>query len=395
MSKRDYYEVLGVSKTASSAEIKSAYRKLAIKFHPDKNPGDNEAENSFKEASEAYEVLSDETKKAQYDRFGHAGVRGAAGGGGAGFSNVEDIFSAFGDIFGGGGSGGRGGSIFDEFFGGGGQRSRGGRRTTGEPGGDLKIRLPLTLEEVSTGVTKKLNLKKWNTCGICSGSGAEEGSVPTTCPTCQGQGQVRQVQRSMLGQFVNIAACPECRGAGTVIKAKCTNCQGEGRVQGDEEVQVEIPAGVEEGNYLPLEGRGNAGRRGGPAGDLIVVMQVKDHDTFTRNGNNVLYRATVSVSDAVLGTELDIPTLYGNETLKVEGGTQPGETIRMKGKGIPSLDTGSKGDQVVFVDVYIPKKVNAAEKQKLKELAKSDNFVPRKEKKDSKQGFFDRVKDIF
>jgi len=387
MSKRDYYEILGVSKNASQAEIKTAYRKLAIKYHPDKNPGDQEAENAFKEASEAYEVLSDENKKSQYDRFGHAGMRGAAGGG-AGFSNVEDIFSAFGDIFGGGRS-----SIFDDFFGGG-QRSRGGRRTTGEPGGDLKIRLPLTLEEVSTGVTKKLSLKKWTTCDVCTGTGAKKGSTPATCPTCQGQGQVKQVQRSMLGQFVNIATCPECRGSGSIITDKCDNCHGEGRIQGEEEVKVDIPAGVEEGNYLPMEGKGNAGRRGGPAGDLIVVMEVKDHETFTRNGNNVLYRAAVSIADAVLGTELNVPTLNGQETLKVEPGTQPGETIRMKGKGIPSLDSGLKGDQVVFIDVYIPKKINAAEKQKLRELQKSDNFSP-KSKKESKQGFFDRVKDIF
>lgn len=388
MSKRDYYEVLGVSKTATEVEIKSAYRKLAIKYHPDKNPGNQEAEDAFKEASEAYEVLSDQNKRSQYDRFGHAGMRGAAGGGGAGFSNVEDIFSAFGDIFGGGR-----GSIFDDFFGGGG-RSRGGRRTTGEPGGDLKIRLPLTLEEVSTGVSKKLNLKKWTVCGVCSGSGAESGSAPATCPTCQGQGQVRQVQRSVLGQFVNIAPCPECRGAGTVIKDKCHNCEGEGRVQGEEDVKIDIPAGVEEGNYLPLEGKGNAGRRGGAAGDLIVVMEVKEHDTFTRNGNNLLYRATVSIADAVLGTELDIPTIMGSEKLKVEAGTQPGETIRMKGKGLPSLDTGLRGDQVVFVDVFIPKKINAAEKQKLKELQKSENFSP-KAKKENKHGFFDRVKDMF
>ncbi|GAB5465630.1 MAG: molecular chaperone DnaJ [Candidatus Kapaibacteriales bacterium] len=386
--KRDYYEVLGVSRTSSSSEIKAAYRKLAIKFHPDKNPGDKAAEDSFKEASEAYEVLSDENKKARYDRFGHAGMGGAAGGGAQGFSNVEDIFSAFGDIFGGGG-----GSIFDGMFGGG-QRSRGGRRTQGEPGGDLKIRLPLTLEEVSEGVTKKLNLKKWKSCNVCSGSGAEKGSQPTTCPTCQGQGQVRQMQRTMLGQMVNIATCPECRGAGTIITNKCDNCHGEGRTQGDDEVKVEIPAGVEEGNYLPMEGKGNAGRRGGQPGDLIVVMEIKDHEHFTRNGKNILYRATISVPDAILGTEIEVPTLLGNEKLTVEPGTQPGQTLRMSGKGLPSLDSSRRGDQIVFVDIYVPKRVTSVEKHNLKEMQKSGSFSP-KPKKEEKQGFFDRMKEMF
>lgn len=380
MSKRDYYEILEVSKTATKDELKSAYRKLAIKYHPDKNPGNNEAEEKFKEASEAYDVLSNDDKRARYDRFGHDGLRGA---GGSGFTNTDDIFSAFSDIFGGG--------IFDDFFGG--SSNRGGRRREkGQRGSDIKIPMPLTLEEIAKGTSKTIKIKKWNTCGTCSGSGAKVGSSMVTCPSCGGSGEIRQVSRSLFGQFVNVSVCSHCNGSGELIKEKCNDCHGEGRVRGEEEIKIDIPAGVEEGNYLPLQGKGNAGKNGGQAGNLIVVMEEKENEIFHREGNHIIYKLTISFPDAVLGKEIDVPTLWGNEKLTIESGIQPGTTITLKDKGIPNLNSYGKGNQYVMVNVYVPNKLNSNEQELVKKLGELENFYP-ENKKTSKSGFFEKVWD--
>ncbi len=380
--KRDYYEILEVTKTADKTEIKSAYRRLAIQYHPDKNPDNPEAEDKFKEASEAYDVLSNEEKRARYDRFGHQGMRGA-GGGQPGFSNVEDIFSNFGDIF--------GGSIFEDLFGGGnGQRGQGRRRD--ERGADLKIKMPLTLEEIATGAEKTIRVKKYNACGDCSGSGAKGGSSGyKTCQTCQGQGQVKQVSRSMFGQFVNIQACPNCQGSGQTITDTCNTCEGEGRVRDEEKISVDIPAGVEEGNYLTIARKGHAGRRGGSHGDLIVIIEEKDHKYLTRDGENVIYKLKISFPDAALGVKAEVPTLYGAEKVDIKSGIQPGETVVLKNKGLPRLNSYRKGDQIIIADIYVPKKVSGDEKSLLKKLKESDNFKPNNDGK----GFFEKVKGAF
>ena len=391
MSKRDYYEILGIQKTASDSEIKSAYRKLAIQFHPDKNPDDAESEAKFKEATEAYEILKDPQKRQRYDQFGHQGIRG--GQDYHSYSNVEDIFSAFGDIFGGGGRGG--GSIFDEFFGGGGAR-RSGRRAQGEAGGDIKIRLPLTLEEIHDGVEKKIKIKRKDTCSKCSGTGAKDGSGYITCRTCQGAGEVRQVSRSVFGQFINIQPCPTCHGQGKIIKESCDKCGGDGRNFVDDTITVQIPAGVEEGNYLPVSGKGHAGKRGGPSGDLIVILQEKQHEHFRRQGNDLIYQKTLSYPEAALGAEVEIPVINGNETVEVKAGTQPGTAIRLNGKGLPELNSSYKGDLIVVINIHVPTKLNPDEKRLLEELAIHENVNDggKKSRKHEKD-FFDKIKDIF
>jgi molecular chaperone DnaJ len=385
MSKRDYYEILGVNKTASIDEIKSSYRKLAIKFHPDKNPGNSEAEEKFKEAAEAYEVLKDETKRARYDQFGHEGLRG--GRDYHTYSNVEDIFSTFDDIFGGG--------IFGDFFGGGGQRRTRRRHTQGEPGGDIKIRLPLTLEEIATGTEKILKLKKYVVCDSCLGSGAKSDSGYNTCHTCNGAGEIRQVSRSVFGQFVNISVCPTCNGKGRIIKDKCESCYGDGRVSGNDKVKVKIPAGVEEGNYIPMEGLGNAGKQGGPSGDLLVIIEEKKHEHFIRQGKHVLYKMTISFPDAALGKEVEIPTLHGAEEIKIHPGTQPGETIKISGKGIPELNGYGNGDQIVLINVHVPRKLDSEEKEVLKNLNNSKHINPSGKEMNKEKDFFDKIKDAF
>ncbi len=392
MSKRDYYEILGVAKGASAEEIKSSYRKLAMKYHPDRNQGDKEAEEKFKEASEAYEILSDADKRARYDQYGHQGMRG--GQDFHQYSNINDIFSQFGDIFGGGGAG----TIFEEFFGGGGggRRSSGGRRSAGQPGSDLKIRLPLTLEEIASGVEKTLKIKRQRECDVCKGTGAKAGSGSTTCPTCHGQGEIRQVSRSMFGQFVNISACNTCGGSGQVIKDHCENCKGEGRVSGETTIKVNVPAGVSEGNYIPIQGKGNAGRRGGEAGNVIVVIQEIQHQHFSREGDDIIYDLMISYPDAALGGEVMVPTLGGTAALTIQPGTQPGTVLKMGGKGIPHLNSYGKGDQLIHVNVYVPSKLSSHEKDLLKELSKSENIAPKKAKKSSKDGsFFGKVKGAF
>ena len=367
MTKKDYYEILGVGRKASTDEIKKAYRKMAMQYHPDRNPGNKEAEEKFKEAAEAYEVLSDGTKRQRYDQFGHEGMRGTDF---HGFTDVNDVFSAFGDIFG----GGFGGSIFDEMFG---QQGRGRQRAAGPaPGSDLKIRLKLTMEEIAAGVEKKLKIKKWKTCDTCGGSGARSSGGTTTCPVCNGTGEVRQVSRSVFGQFVNIATCNNCSGEGRVVKEPCVPCTGDGRVQGESTIKVAIPAGVSEGNYIPLRGEGNVGRRGGPAGDIIVVIEEEPHPLFTRSGDDVVLDLMVSFPEAALGADIEVPTLTGRAKLKIEPGTQSGRVLRMRDKGIPHLNTFGRGDQLVRVNVHVPTTLSSQERQLLKQLAEHDNITP-------------------
>lgn len=384
MSKRDYYEVLGVSKDASVDEVKSNYRKLALKYHPDKNPDDPEAENKFKEAAEAYEVLSNEDKRARYDRYGHDGLRG--GQDFHSYSNINDIFSSFSDVFGGRGS------IFDEFFNMGG--SRGGRqRNYGERGSDIRIKLPLTLEEISEGVTKNIKIKHYVECSECDGTGAKKGTGKKKCSTCNGLGEVRQVTKSVFGQFVNISACPTCKGAGEIIIEKCSACHGESRVQSEEKIQVTIPAGVEQGNYIPMRNKGHAGRNGGEAGDLIVIIEEKEHKNFRRDGNDLIYTLKLSFPEAALGTDKYIAGLHGEEKVHIEPGTQNGSVIRLKSKGLPLLNSYQKGDLIVIINVYVPTKLSSREKELLEELMIMENMNPESKSHKKEKDIFDKIKD--
>lgn len=382
MSKRDYYEVLGVSKSAGADEIKKAYRKKAMEFHPDRNKDNPDSERLFKEAAEAFDVLKDPQKKARYDQFGHQGMNS----GGfrepdyQGFS-MEDIFSQFGDIFG------------QDMFGGARGRSRS-KRSSGRPGDDMRLNLKLSLEEIAFGVEKKIKVKKHVSCDSCSGTGAKTTDDFMTCPTCNGMGEVRQVSRTMFGQFVNVQPCPTCQGEGRTIRNKCSSCSGEGRVKGEETVKVKIPSGVGKGNYLTLRGQGNAGLRGGPAGDLIVVIDEIEHEYFERKGDDIYYDMQISISDAVLGTEVEVPTLKGRAKLRVEPGTQPGKLLRMREKGIQSLNSSNLGDQFVRVNVYIPDTITKEERAALDVLKNSDNFDPSKKHEISK-GFFTRIREAF
>jgi molecular chaperone DnaJ len=369
MAKRDFYQVLGVERNASADEIKKAYRKLALQFHPDRNPGNKEAEDKFKEAAEAYEVLSDPAKKQRYDQYGHEGMRGTDF---RPFTDVNDIFTQFGDIF---GSSGFGGSIFDEMFGGGQTRQR--RRSGGnQPGSDLKIRLKLTLEEMATGTEKKIKVRKWKACDVCHGSGARGGHSTITCPACNGAGEIRQVSRSVFGQFVNIATCQNCEGEGKVVKDPCTTCKGDGRVQGESTIKVNIPAGATDAHYFPLRGEGNVGRRGGPAGNLIVEIEEEPHPLFTRENDNILLDLIVTFAEAALGADIEVPTLTGRARLKIEPGTQSGTILRMREKGLPRINSFSKGDQFVRVNVWVPRTLSSQDKTLLKQLAASENMSP-------------------
>lgn len=390
---RDYYEVLGVQKGASADEMKRAYRKLAMKNHPDRNQGDEAAEARFKEAAEAYDVLSDDAKRQRYDRFGHAGVRGNGGGAGGGFQDPRDIFSAFSDIF---GQSGGGGSIFDEVFGGGGRRGgTRGARMGGRPGADLRLKLPLTLEEISEGVEKKLRVRRYVACDECGGSGAEGGAESaTTCPTCSGIGEVRQVQRTVFGQFASVQPCPTCHGEGRIVEDKCGECHGDGRVQAEEMVTVEVPAGAIEGNYLMLRGEGHAGQRGGPAGDLRVEIQEAPHDFFVRDGLDVYHDTYVSFPDAALGTEIEVPTLRGQARLQIDAGYQSGKILRMRGRGLPDLHGARRGDQMVRVHVWTPKDLSVEDELLVEALRDRAAFTPDPEG-GKKRSFFSRVKDVF
>ena len=383
-AKRDFYEILGVSKSSGADEIKKAYRKVAMQFHPDRNPGDKEAEEKFKEAAEAYEILSDADKKAKYDRFGHQAF--ASGGGGHGFRGAEDIFSHFGDVF--------GEDIFGSFFGG---NSRGGggggRRQTGQRGSNLRVKLKLNYEEIAKGVSKTIKVKKYVSCNTCSGSGAKDRGSTQTCGSCQGSGQVRRVQNTFLGQMQTVATCPTCNGEGTTITAKCTACRGEGRVYGEEQVTLDIPAGVQEGMQLSMSGKGNAGERGGMPGDLIILIEEEAHEVLHREGLNVSYDLFITFPDAVFGTNVEVPTIDGKAKIKIPAGTQSGKIFRLKGKGFPEVNSYSKGDQLIHVNVWTPQNISNEEKDMLEKLNDSNNFKPQPDKSD--KSFFDKIKEAF
>ncbi len=385
MAKRDFYEILDVSKTATPEEIKKAYRKKAIQYHPDKNPGDKEAEEKFKEAAEAYEVLSNPEKKQRYDQFGHAGIGGAAGGGfsGGGFSDIEDIFSAFGDIFGGHFSGFGG-------FGGGG-RSRGGRRVS--RGSDLRVKVKLNLNEVVNGVEKKIKVKKYVACQHCNGTGAKNASSFSTCGTCGGHGQVTRIQNTLLGQMQTTSTCPTCQGDGKMITDKCNHCAGEGVVRDEEVISIKIPAGVGEGMQLNVSGKGNTGRRGGINGDLLVVITEEEHEELVRDGNNLIHNLFLSFPEITLGTTAEIPTVEGKVKVKIEAGTQPEKILRLRGKGIPDVNGYGRGDLLVRVHVWIPQKLSPEEKRMLEKLQDSEGF--KGGPSSSEKSFFAKMRDMF
>ena len=387
MAKRDYYEVLGIEKNATPQEVKKAYRKLALKYHPDKNPDDQTAEDKFKEAAEAYEVLSNEEKKAKYDRFGHSGMGGGGFGGGGGGMNMDDIFSQFGDIFGGGGGGGFSG--FGGFGGGGGRGSRRVNR-----GSNIRVKVKMTLADIVNGVEKKIKVKKFVGCKPCSGSGAEGGSGGfTTCDTCKGAGQVNRVTNTFLGQMQTASTCPTCGGDGKIITNKCNSCHGDGIVKDDDTIELKIPAGVEGGMQLSVSGKGNMGARNGVAGDLIVAIEEEEHEVLKRDGNNVLYDLYIPFPDAILGTEATVPTVNGKAKIKIDPGTQGGKVLRLKNKGIPEVNGYRTGDQMVNVNVWTPQTLSKEEKSIIEKLKNSENFVPNPTEQD--RGFFGRMKDCF
>jgi molecular chaperone DnaJ len=380
MSKRDYYDILEVPRDADESTIKKSYRKIAMKYHPDRNPDNKTAEEKFKEAAEAYEVLSDPDKRAKYDRYGHAGVSGQGGGfyDGGGM-NMEDIFSQFGDVF--------GDSPFESFFG----RS-GAQRARGQKGSNLRIKLVLSLEEVEAGVRKTIKVKKRKSCTTCNGSGAREGAVKN-CQTCGGSGYVRQIRSTFLGQMQTTTQCPNCHGTGSVVVDPCTKCRGEGRILEEETIDIDIPAGVEDGMQLTMRGRGNAGIKGGPPGDLLISIEIKPHAELKRDGNNLIYELYLSFPDAAIGCSVDVPTLSGPVKIKVPAGTQSGKIFRLSGKGLPSVQAYGKGDQLIYVNIWTPKKLSDDEKRILEQLRDSANFKPQPSK--TEKGFFERMKDYF
>ncbi len=378
MSKRDYYDILEVSKNASKEEIKKAYRKQAIKYHPDKNPGDKSAEEKFKEAAEAYEVLSNDEKRRRYDQFGHEGVKGSGFAGG-GFS-VEDIFENFGSIF---------GDIFGGFgFGGSGRQ---GKRMN--KGTNLRIKVKLTLQDIANGVEKKIKVKKYAACDICNGTGAKNGTAYSTCSTCNGMGQVTRVANTFIGQVQTRSTCPACNGQGQTITSKCPACAGEGIVRKDEIININIPAGVEEGMQLSVSGKGNAARQGGINGDLIIVIEEEKHPELIRDGNNLIYNLFLSIPQAAIGTPVEIPTVDGKVKVKIEPGTQPDKILRLRGKGLPSINGYGRGDLLVKVNVWIPKSLSKEEKKILEKLNDSPNFRPNPSKSD--KSIFEKMRNFF
>ena len=385
-NKRDFYEVLGVSKSATADEIKKAYRKVAMQYHPDRNPGDKASEEKFKEAASAYEILSDVDKKAKYDRYGHQAFGpGTSGGGSYGGMNTEDIFSQFGDIF--------GDDMFGSFFGGGRRGGGGGGRARGQRGSNLRIKLKLNFEEIAKGVTKNVKVKKHVLCTTCGGNGAKDKSSLQTCHTCNGNGQVRKMTNTFLGQMQTVTTCPTCNGEGTTVTAKCGGCKGEGRVYGEETIGIEIPAGVQEGMQLSMNGKGNAGERGGAPGDLIIQIEEEPHTELHRDGLNVAYDLHISFPDAAFGTHLEVPTIDGRAKIKIPPGTQSGKIFRLKGKGFPEVQGYAKGDQLIQVNVWTPQHLSAEEKEALEKMNNSDNFKPRPSKGD--KSFFERVREAF
>ena len=381
MEKRDYYEVLGVSKSADATEIKKAYRKLALKYHPDKNPGDKEAEEKFKEAAEAYDVLSNEEMRRRFDQFGHAGVGGAGQGGFGGGMSMDDIFSQFGDIFGSfGGFSGFGG------FGGG----RSARRVN--RGTNLRVKVKMNLQEIATGIEKKIKVKKYVACQHCNGTGAKDGKSYSTCSTCKGSGQVTRVQNTILGAMQTTSTCPTCEGEGKIINEKCTFCNGEGVLMSEEVISINIPAGVGEGMQLTLSGKGNAARRGGVNGDLIVLIEEEEHPELVRDGNDLLYNVFIGYPEAVLGETVEIPTIEGKVKVKIEAGTQPGKILRLRGKGLPDVNGYGKGDLLAKVNVWIPKNLSKDEKKLVEKMKEAEGFKPGS---GDKKSIFSKMKDFF
>ena len=381
-TKRDYYEILGVSRNASDDEIKKAYRKMAIKYHPDKNPGDKKAEENFKEAAEAYEVLSNAEKRQKYDRFGHAANASSASGGGGGYyggggMNMDDIFSQFGDIFGGG-------------FGGGSSSRGGGRRVN--RGTNLRVKVKLNLQEIANGTEKKIKVSKYVACGTCKGSGAKGGATET-CRICHGSGVQTQVRQTILGAMQTQTTCSACGGQGTTIKDKCTTCHGDGIVRGEEIITLNIPAGVADGMQLSVSGKGNAAQRGGVNGDLIVVIEEEEHPELKRDGHNLFYECYVNFADAALGTSVEIPTVDGKAKIKIDAGTQSGKVLRLKGKGLPDVNSYHKGDLLVNINVWTPQHLNSDEKKIIEKLRESKNFHPNPGK--NNKTFFERMKEYF
>jgi molecular chaperone DnaJ len=378
MSKRDYYEVLGISRSASQEEIKKAYRKLAVKFHPDKNPGDAKAEEQFKEATEAYEVLKDGQKRRQYDQLGHAAFSQGPGPSNQGFGgfDLSDALRAFVRDFGGFGD-------IDDLFASGGRRGR--RRQRGQ---DLQVRLPLTLEEIATGVEKKIKLNKLKPCDVCHGSGAASGSERQTCPTCGGAGEIRQVSRSILGQFVNVTTCPQCHGEGEIITKPCPECKGEGRLRGSVTLAVKVPPGVSSGNYIPIHGAGHAAPKGGEPGDVLVVIEEKEHDLFVRHHEHLVYEMPISVAQAALGDQVTVPTLDGTASLHVPSGTQSEKIFKLAGRGLPRLNSRGRGDLLVKVTVWIPGRLTSEQKQLFEKLAETEGLKPPR----TDRSFFDKLR---
>ncbi|MCS6917172.1 MAG: molecular chaperone DnaJ [Chitinophagales bacterium] len=384
-SKRDYYEVLGVSRNATAEEIKKAYRKVAMQYHPDRNPGNKAAEEKFKEAAEAYDVLSDPEKKSRYDRYGHQGVAGN-GGFTSGNMRMEDIFSHFSDIF-----SNLGESPFESFVFG---RSSGrSQRRTGSRGSNLRITLPLTLADIAKGTRKTLKVNKQVSCPTCGGSGAKNKNAYQTCSACGGTGAIRRVTQTILGQMSTTTTCPHCHGEGRVLTDACTSCKGSGRIQGEETITVDIPAGVADGMQLSLSGKGNAGERGGPPGDLYILIEEQPHEKLRRQGNNLLYELHISFIDAALGTSVEVPTVDGHARIRIKPGTQAGEIFRLRGKGLPDLNSHTTGDQLVHVNVWVPKELTREETALLERLRHSPNFRPRPPK--NEKTFFEKIRDLF
>jgi molecular chaperone DnaJ len=382
-TKRDYYEILGVAKSATKDEIKKAYRKQALKFHPDKNPGDKSSEDKFKEAAEAYEVLSNDEKKSRYDRYGHAGMGNSGHGGFGGHDmTVEDIFSSFGDIF---------GDAFGGFGGFSSGRRGGGRRVN--KGSNLRVKVKLNLQEIAAGAEKKLKVRKYVPCSTCNGSGAADSKSHSDCTTCHGSGHVTRITNTLLGQMQSTSVCPACGGDGKIITKKCATCYGEGIVEKEEVIKINIPAGVGKGMQMTVAGKGNSPRRGGVDGDLLVVIDEEEHEDLLREGNDLIYNLFISVPDAITGTNVEVPTVEGQVKIKIEPGTQPGKILRLRGKGLPEVNGYGRGDLLVNVNVWIPKNLTREELKIIEKFRDSETFVPKPDKDD--KGFFERMRNYF